>query len=367
MSGNSMLKRMQELGVFEEMPLIPLTEEMMGLKNQAQEAMGKVAHVPHVKLELPSKAVLEAHLSQAEAQNRMMLEEAIANQKYYLEMAAKTGSLWYLHPKQPGQYSEFLLISPDMAVDLMKRNDSNRGISPRTSDAYARDMANNNWLQTGESIKINTLGKFPDGQHRILAIIQNRNIKPEGQILYVTFQVPPEAQLAQDSGRPRPVNEKLKMLFGKEKTKGSKIPSICKAMMAGSAPRTRKFTEFEVASFMEKHYEVANLAFKSMPNNRADVCAALAKALLWFGDDKVQPFIKRMHDVMFIGMGDPCRTLYEWIGRIKGKTGVSPIAVYRKTAQAIDCFINEKPCFKLTEKEDDFFEWENNWSVPNHD
>jgi hypothetical protein len=137
-------------------------------------------------------------------------------------------------------------------------------------------------------------------------------------------------------------------------------------MMAGAAPRTRKFTEFEVASFMDKHYEVANLALKSMPNNRADICAALAKAILWYGYETMEPFIKRTHEVMFTGKADPCRTLYEWIGRIKGGRGVSGIAVYRKTAQAIDCFVKQKPCYKLTEKEDDFFEWGANWSVPNH-
>ena len=367
MSGDAMLKRMAELGVFDQSPLIPLTEEMKGLKKQALDAVGKIQEVPKVidgKIQLPSKEVIQAHLSQAEAQNRMVYDEAIANQKYYLDLSAKTGNLWYRHPKRAGQYSEFVLVSPDMGTDLMKRNINNRPIGPRTVDAYARDMVCGHWIQTGESIKVNVFGDFQDGQHRTGAIIQNRNICPDGQILYVTFGVPFEAYLAQDSGKTRSVNSKLERLFGKEKTKGSKIPAICKAMMAGSTPRTRKFTEFEVASFMEKHAEVADMACKVFPHGRSDICASLAKAILLYGYEKLEPFINRIREVMFTGKEDPARTLYEWLGRIKGMKGVRDITVYRKTSQAIDCFLKNKPCMKLTEKEDDFFEWGINWSVP---
>jgi hypothetical protein len=65
-----------------------------------------------------------------------------------------------------------MLITPEIAEKLLKKNKSNRPISQRIINEYSRVMANGGWFEdTGESIKIDPDGTLFDGQHRLMALI----------------------------------------------------------------------------------------------------------------------------------------------------------------------------------------------------
>jgi hypothetical protein len=63
-------------------------------------------------------------------------------------------------------------ITPEVAETYLGRNRRNRHLRSATVTRYARDMANGEWLYTGEAIKFDADGNLLDGQHRLHAIVE---------------------------------------------------------------------------------------------------------------------------------------------------------------------------------------------------
>lgn len=70
-------------------------------------------------------------------------------------------------------FTKTLLITPEMAKEMLERNTKNRPIQSRRVTLYARDMSAGKWLQSGETIKFSVGGKLLDGQHRLHAIVKS--------------------------------------------------------------------------------------------------------------------------------------------------------------------------------------------------
>jgi hypothetical protein len=66
---------------------------------------------------------------------------------------------------------------------------------------------------------------------------------------------------------------------------------------------------------------------------------------------------------MFTSRNDPARRLYERVMRNKCKHGLTE---HRVSLSAITHFVNGREIASLREKETDFFEWGDHWSVPEH-
>lgn len=70
---------------------------------------------------------------------------------------------------------EVTKITPELAATwLLKHNTHNRSLRRRVVAAYAADMQNGNWRETGDSIKRAVDGTILDGQHRLAAIVESR-------------------------------------------------------------------------------------------------------------------------------------------------------------------------------------------------
>ena len=94
-------------------------------------------------------------------------------------------------------------ISPKLALELLKRNlkGANRKIDPGTVFFYGRQMANGEWMATGQPILFDREGKLVDAQHRLWAIVvSGATIKT-----FVVTDVEPVEHLFAyiDSNRPR--------------------------------------------------------------------------------------------------------------------------------------------------------------------
>lgn len=63
-------------------------------------------------------------------------------------------------------------ITPKKAMRLLKNNDHNRKLNPRTVNYYAEQMLRGEWVVTGEGISISENGKVLNGQHRLSAIVK---------------------------------------------------------------------------------------------------------------------------------------------------------------------------------------------------
>jgi hypothetical protein len=179
--------------------------------------------------------------------------------------------------------------------------------------------------------------------------------------------VPPEAIYATDSGDKRPVNEKLGFLFP-DLRMTHKTAALCRSMMAGLANRGTRYTETEIAGFMIQHKSVLEWLTSNLHNYRADLQAVLGKALLWWGEEVVGPFVDRLRTVLFKSEGDPARSLYHWIQNAKQKgrkdSYANPVTYYKKTLAAIHAHAANKDAKRIIAKEQDIFEWLPGWKVP---
>jgi hypothetical protein len=64
------------------------------------------------------------------------------------------------------------LITPSIAIEMLKNNDGNRRMKMPSVYRYSQEMKNGKWKEdTGELIKISKTGKVLDGQHRLKAVI----------------------------------------------------------------------------------------------------------------------------------------------------------------------------------------------------
>jgi hypothetical protein len=80
------------------------------------------------------------------------------------------------HPELPGVTVEFQLVTPQIAEAYLKAMPEwQRNESEKTTDEYAEDMDDGDWLFTGDSIKFTAEGEFFDGQHRAQAIYTSGN------------------------------------------------------------------------------------------------------------------------------------------------------------------------------------------------
>lgn len=299
---------------------------------------------------------IEATKKRWKDERRENFEIGEKNRKFYAEQSAKTGTPWHHNTRSNQQYSEFVLLTPEMASVLLQHNPRNRRLKRATLEAYKRDMLNDNWVQTDEAIGIDKNGNMYNGQHRVTAVLQSG----KSVVFYFTFNVPIEAKFVVDSGVKRSTTEKLSYIM--DNPIGDKMAAVSRAMMRGLAPYKVKHTDSELAAFSAKYAEIIEWTCKSIPKVRADVQAAVAKSALWYGREAIETFCERFRTLMFNSTSDPAAVLYKYLA--KNARGVHSSIIYGKTLAAIEHHLANREVRSLFEREVDVFEWSPNWEVP---
>lgn len=110
--------------------------------------------------------------------------------------------------KKPiGPIMEEVTISPQVAQAWLDKNTHNRKLSSLVVNSYARDIAADNWLLTGDAIRFSKDGTLLDGQHRLAACVLAE--KPFRS--FVLYNVDTAAQDVIDCGKPRRARDVLHM------------------------------------------------------------------------------------------------------------------------------------------------------------
>ena len=107
-----------------------------------------------------------------------------------------------------------LFVTPDLAQKLLESNrEDNRKLKPHVVNTYARQMANKQWLVTGEPIQIDTNNKLCNGQHRLNGIIKAPELNPrfKGVDLIIMSGVPANSMTAMDDGYKRTLYNALEI------------------------------------------------------------------------------------------------------------------------------------------------------------
>lgn len=287
------------------------------------------------------------------------------NQQHYLRTAV--GKPWFQFPRNPVQYSEYVLLDGPMAQacldQIWQEDEGNRRLARNDVDKYKRDMMNGSWIPTDEAIGVDYQGRVYNGRHRLTAITE---LWAEGHLievpLYFTFNVLTTARFVIDSGRVRPMSDRLRLIV--DTPLGNRTAGFCKAVMRGSAKSKIKYTESEVAAFSHKWESLIAWIAANLPYARAEVQAAVAKAYLWYGPEKIEPFCERFREIKFIDDGDPARALFVALTRQKVNRINAQGVAYKKTMAALHAAVNGHSMNKLYEREEDLFQWLPGWEIP---
>ena len=323
-----------------------ILEKLKEMGFSPSEATGQRHSVPKIK-----------DLSAEQRARDTNAQEARKNQSHYLAESEKTGRPWFQNTKMKRQYSEFVLVTPEMAKELFSANDNpRRRISQSRIDRYARDMSNEAWHDNSQSIALDYNGKMHNGQHRVSALIQNG--KP--QRLYFTFNTLVDARLDEDTGASRTTTVQIELDL--HNNIGCKLPAICRAAMRGISERSGDaFSASDLADFARLYGSTIEWLVRICPSHKSDVMAALLKAVLWYGPERMEPFIKRFSEVLFTGKDDPAKLLHQQAKFVRSNTRTG---LYRKTLSAIHHEMTGKNVSKLLERERDIFDWNAGWVVP---
>lgn len=103
--------------------------------------------------------------------------------------------------------ADFEVVTPEIAKEWLDLNENNRRLRVTHTDALVRNMLNDDFLQTGETIKFDTNGNIIDGQHRLTAIV----VSGKPAELLVVRGLAPEAKDVIDSGLKRTAGDALAM------------------------------------------------------------------------------------------------------------------------------------------------------------
>lgn len=127
---------------------------------------------------------------------------------------------------------ELRTVTPQLAADILSRNENNRRLSPDRVAQLAAEIRARRWKLNGESVIISTTGRLLDGQHRMAAVLSAQTAVP---MLFV-LDVEEDAVNTIDTGRGRSTADILRMNGISDGTALSASASILWRMLQGATP-----------------------------------------------------------------------------------------------------------------------------------
>lgn len=100
-----------------------------------------------------------------------------------------------------------IVVTIPIAEKLLTINKQNRNLSRRNKLFLSGQMATDDWIETGATVKITSEGILIDKQHTLNAIILSGKPQP----LWISINVPPKAAAVLDTGKPRSAGDVLYM------------------------------------------------------------------------------------------------------------------------------------------------------------
>lgn len=161
--------------------------------------------------------------------------------------------------KAPEPRAEFMTVTPEIAMDWLTRNESNRTIRPYKVADYQRDIEAGNWTYSNDAICLAPDGSLLNGQHRLTAIFESG--KPS--VLLVVRDMPPEARIAMDRGTARTVADLLSFTGYQNAHELGSITKLCIVIETGRINGDFKYaraTDSEITEFIEENPIVEHIA-----------------------------------------------------------------------------------------------------------
>ncbi len=205
--------------------------------------------------------------------------------------------------------SEIRSITPEQARKWLSLNSkSNRRISVRTVEAYAREMVAGRWQLTHQAIAFNQTGELVDGQHRLNAIVASGvTIKA-----YVSTGLPLEYNAPIDQGYGRRIDQVI--------GRSPRWVSVVRGMFALETANLGVGFKTQVGlieELGERHGPAVEQVMAKgtggirVPSGFHSVCAFAFPV----APEKILAFVEQVGSGELLVKGDPAHTIRRWIQR----------------------------------------------------
>lgn len=266
----------------------------------------------------------------------------------------------------PEPSAEVVVITPDMAVDLLERNiNNNRPPRQNRVNAYAEAMRRDHWALTGESIKIgrpDAEGKvwLYDGQHRLWACV-------EAGVPFRTFvvkDIDPAASTFIDSGIPRSMGDVVHMTGGDNAGARAAMARVILGWRAGVLHSNRQWQTTvlrdDVLRFCQDNMDTQGEALRMANQIRRQVTGTIAAIGAFVHEiERVNPakaeeFIKQWKEGEGLTADSPVRALRQWmLSRHLSKKRTETFSYIVVMTKAWNAFIMGVPMRKMQIRKDE--------------
>lgn len=227
---------------------------------------------------------------------------------------------------------ECILITPEIADQLLDLNTNNRAVKEQTKNKYARDMSSGEWVFNGEPIQILENGELTNGQHRLFSCIES------GKSFWciVIWGLPEIVRMTIDVGPVKSTADHLRMLGVKNSSIVAPAAKKCMSeLLPNGNARKIAFSNTEVYNEVngnkkEVYQKAAIFAAKmylEYPNINKPTYAFSYVELINKGHDleKIKDFFEQLTD-----QKDACETVKNLRKRISPPTNGTKIPTKMK-------------------------------------
>ena len=213
------------------------------------------------------------------------------------------------------------LITPKMAAAYLDGQVRNRPVNKWHVERLAADMANGNWMMTGESIKFNDEALI-DGQHRLHACIKS------GQAFrtLVVRGVPADSHKALDSGFKRTVADAVRMFGETEIPNTNLVAAAARAVLSiehrpDNPKGARALTQAEMVREIESNADLYIAAGRYGRKLKLWGSGAAAGALYvlarraGYSEEMLEHYATDIITGAGLPSQHPCLTFRNWIAR----------------------------------------------------
>jgi len=241
-------------------------------------------------------------------------------------------------------------ITPEMAQRwLTQSNDHNRPMSVAHCERLARDMREGHWKITHEGIAFSSNGRLLDGQHRLKAI----TLAGKAVEMFVWFDVPAEALLTINHGRPRDLVDLLALSGAAEDIDGHDI-AILRALLAGMG-KVPQLTPAEASDAYHRHKDAIEFATVYLSRRggvngvaTSDVRAVIARAYYSADLERLAAFCQVLSTGLATQPTDrPAVMLFSHLVRNPGHNDMARRDRYLRTQRALAAYLRKEELGRL--------------------
>jgi hypothetical protein len=254
--------------------------------------------------------------------------------------------------------TEWEMITPDRAVELLERNTINRPLRQHYIEGLADMMRRGEWGKTHEGIAVDEAGNILDGQHRLWAIVESGVTLA----MLVSYGQSRGTRLFIDSGLRRTLHDAITLVGSTHVAAGHVATATAMRLGLNLNTNVGRMSRDQMLAYVQRHWEALDFSFSQLQRRRtrgvstATLCAVVSRA--WYRGVDERTRLQAFCETMLSGvMSEPAdepaivlRNLLTQTGMLVGRQ-----LAYAKAERACLAFLLREPLAKLYETQVELF------------